>query len=112
TYSPNWYHTFRCLGLSEEHWDEADRRWLTFFAEEKVEMIDGAAEVVRALTARGIAAAVVTSGSRERVIREIHAHGLAPHFAQCVFGSDVENKKPHPEALLLCLERMGIEPKD
>jgi len=112
TYSPNWYHTFRCLGLAEEHWAEADERWLAYFAEEKIELIDGAGEVIAALTARGIAAGIVTSGSRPRVERELLAYGLAPHFAHCVFGSDVTNKKPHPEGLLVCLERLGVQPED
>lgn len=111
TYSPNWYHTFRCLGLPEDRWAEADERWLEYFAEERIELIDGASELIEGLTARGVTAAVVTSGSRGRVIREIEAYGLAPHFAQCVFGSDVANKKPHPEALLLCLARLGVEPE-
>ena len=112
TYSPNWYHTFRCLGLAEKHWDEADKRWLAYFAEEKIELIDGAGEVIAAITARGIAAGIVTSGSRDRVIRELHAYGLAPHFSHCVFGSDVTNKKPHPEGLLVCLDRLGVCAED
>ncbi len=112
TYSPNWYHTFRCLDLPEEHWSEADRRWLAFFAEETVALIDGAAEVITTLAARGIATSVVTSGSRERVVREIDAHGLSQHLRHPVFGTDVENKKPHPEALLLCLERLSVKPAD
>jgi len=112
TYSPNWYHTFRCLELPEEQWAEADRRWLEYFAEETVELIDGAAEVISALTSRGIATSIVTSGSRSRVEREIDAHGLAHHLQHPVFGTDVQNKKPHPEALLLCLERLSIKPAD
>jgi HAD superfamily hydrolase (TIGR01549 family) len=112
TYSPNWYHTFRCLGLAEEHWAEADERWLAYFAEETVELIDGAGEVIEALTSRGIVAGIVTSGSRDRVIRELHHHDLARHFAHCVFGSDVANKKPHPEGLLVCLERLGVQAED
>lgn len=112
TYSPNWYHTFRCLGLAEEHWAEADERWLAYFAEETIELIDGVGEVIEALTSRGIAAGIVTSGSRDRVIRELHHHDLARHFAHCVFGSDVANKKPHPEGLLVCLERLGVQAED
>jgi HAD superfamily hydrolase (TIGR01549 family) len=112
TYSPNWYHTFRCLGLAEEHWSEADARWLSFFAEEKIGLIDGAGELISAITGRGIAAGIVTSGSRERVIRELHEHRLASHFAHCVFGCDVANKKPHPEGLLVCLERLGVSADD
>ena len=26
TYSPDWYHTFRCVGLPEEQWADADQR--------------------------------------------------------------------------------------
>ena len=112
TYSPNWYHTFRCMGLAEEHWAEADERWLAFFAEEKIELIDGAGDVIAAITGRGIAAGIVTSGSKDRVVRELHAYGLASHFSHCVFGSDVANKKPHPEGLLVCLERLGVHADD
>jgi HAD superfamily hydrolase (TIGR01509 family) len=112
TYSPNWYHTFRQLGLAEDRWPHADERWLAHFAEEAVELIDGVRDALRELTARGIAAAVVTSGSRGRVTREIRAHGLAETIRECVFGSDVARKKPHPEALHLCLSRLETPPDE
>ena len=110
TYSPNWYHTFRSVGLAEEQWAEADARWLGHFADEHVALIDGARDSLSLLTERGVTAAIVTSGSRDRVTREILDYGL--HFAECVFGSDVHNRKPHPEALQLCLSRLGIPPRD
>jgi HAD superfamily hydrolase (TIGR01509 family) len=106
TYSPNWHHTYRCVGLDESLWAEADARWLGFFAEERVQPIDGARELIDALHARGLAPAIVTSGSRDRVQREIAEHGFA--FHQCVFGDELRNRKPHPEGLLLCLSRLGI----
>jgi HAD superfamily hydrolase (TIGR01549 family) len=110
TYSPNWYHTFRQVGLPEERWDHADARWLAHFAEESVELIDGVRDALRELSERGIAAAVVTSGSRDRVMREMRAHGV--EVRECVCGSDVARKKPHPEALQLCLARLEIEAVD
>jgi phosphoglycolate phosphatase len=112
TYSPNWYQTFRALGVPEERWEHADARWLTHFAEESVELIDGVRDALRELGERGIDAAIVTSGSRDRVTREIHAHGLAEIIRECVCGSDVVRKKPHPEALHLCIERLRIDPAD
>lgn len=112
TYSPNWYLTFRALGLPEEKWATADSRWLAHFAEEPVELIEGAREVLEALTARGLATGIVTSGGRERVGRELEAHRLAAHLHECVFGSDVKEKKPHPEGLLLCLERLRMRPEE
>jgi HAD superfamily hydrolase (TIGR01549 family) len=112
TYSPNWYRTFEQIGLAREHWREADTRWLSFFAEETCTLIDGARELLETLTARGIAAGIVTSGGRDRVTRELEIHGLTDHVREAVFGCDVENKKPHPEALNLCLTRLGIPPTE
>jgi HAD superfamily hydrolase (TIGR01549 family) len=107
-YSPNWYHTFREIGLPEECWPDADSRWLAHFAEEQIALIDGVHEALSDLTARDVAAAIVTSGSRDRVTRELHSHGVARHIRESVFGNDVASKKPHPEALLLCIERLGV----
>jgi phosphoglycolate phosphatase len=109
TYSPNWYRTFELLGLDREHWPAADERWLAAFASETCRLIDGARELLETLREREIAAGIVTSGGRERVSRELEHHGLAEHVREAVFGCDVANKKPHPEGLLLCLERMRIE---
>jgi phosphoglycolate phosphatase len=112
TYSPNWYHTFRLLGLGEEHWSRADERWLAHFANEQVELLDGARHVLETLTTRGLATGIVTSGSRERVERELELHGLLEHLHARVYGSELTEKKPHPEGLLLCLDRLRVHAKD
>src|ERR1700742_3749081 len=75
TYSPNWYHTFRCVGIPEERWPEADAKWLTYFAEESTLLLPGAHEALELLGAHGIARGIVTSGGRERVGRELVLHG-------------------------------------
>ena len=108
TYSPNWYQTFRALGVPEERWPHADARWLAHFAEETIELIDGARDALRELASRGVDIAIVTSGSRDRIVREIEAHGLAEVIRECVCGSDVAQKKPHPAALRLCLSRLDV----
>ena len=108
TYSPNWYHTFRTLGLPEHRWAEADEAWLRHFAAETVELIDGARELFEDLAARGIAIGIVTSGTKPRVTRELELHGLAPLVSEAVFGPDVPHKKPHPAALQLCIQRIGV----
>jgi len=110
TYSPNWYQTFRMLDIPEERWPHADARWLAHFAGEDVALIDGARELLDALHARGVATGIVTSGSRDRVLRELDTHRFA--FQECVFGCDVTEKKPHPEGLLLCLDRLRVVPDE
>jgi HAD superfamily hydrolase (TIGR01509 family) len=108
TYSPDWYHTFRCVGLPQERWADADARWLEYFACETIALIDGAREALDALARRGIFAAIVTSGSRPRVERELVAHDVAHHFQQVICGTDPVRRKPHPDALHLGLERLGV----
>ena len=112
TYSPNWYDTFRALGVPEQRWPHADARWLAHFAQETVELIDGVRDALGDLASRGIDAAVVTSGSRPRIEREIVTHGLAGMIRECICGSDLPQKKPHPAALHLCLSRLGLPPGD
>ncbi len=108
TYSPDWYHTFRCVGLPEERWAEADAKWLASFAEESVSLHAATRRFLDALEARRIERAIVTSGGRDRLRRELAAHGIGGHFAHVVCGDEVTRRKPHPEALNLCLDRLGI----
>lgn len=112
TYSPNWYDTFRQVGLEEEHWPAADAAWLEHFAEETTELLPGAFEVLSSLHARGLIEGLVTSGSKSRVLRELDALGVAHLFKSVVCGQDTPQKKPHPAPLLLCLEQLGLEPAD
>jgi HAD superfamily hydrolase (TIGR01549 family) len=112
TYSPDWYHTFRSLGIPRERWPEADERWLAHFAEETYELIAGVHELLGALAARGLRSGIVTSGSRPRIERELVQYGVAHHFHDVVCGHDTERRKPHPDPLQLGLTRLGIAPHD
>ncbi len=110
TYSPDWYHTFRCVGLAEDRWTMADERWLAYFAEETYTLLDGVDDLLQTLAARGVVAGIVTSGSRPRIERELARHGVDRHFRDVVCGTDTERRKPHPDPLQLSLTRLGIAP--
>lgn len=111
TYSPNWYHTFRCVGLGEEQWGAADEKWLGYFAEEKIHLVPDAMSALETIARQNLPIGIVTSGSRPRIERELLAHAVAHRFHAVVCGTDIVEKKPHPEALLLCLEQMGVAPE-
>lgn len=110
TYSPNWHRTYTAVGLPEDRWEEADARWLEGYCRLEIPLLPGAREAVERLAAAGLAQAIVTSGDRTRVHGELERHGLARYFPVMVCGSDGLAKKPHPEALLLALQQMGIPP--
>jgi phosphoglycolate phosphatase len=110
TYSPNWHLTYSALGLAPERWAEADARWLGHYCEEEVVLIEGAREALLRVRAAGVRAGLVTSGDRVRVSRELADLGMAALFEVLVCAEDTIQRKPHPEALLLALERMRVAP--
>ena len=72
----------------------------------------GAAETVAELERRGYALAIVTSKHRRSALRGMELCGIVPHFGVVVTPEDVANPKPHPEPVLLALERLGVEPAE
>jgi HAD superfamily hydrolase (TIGR01509 family) len=110
TYSPNWHLTYSALGLAEERWSEADARWLQHYGEEEVVLIEGAREALLRVRDAGLAAGLVTSGDRVRVSRELTDIGVAELFQALVCAEDTVKRKPHPDPLLLALERMRLAP--
>src|SRR5690349_13004875 len=69
-YSPNWYHVYRAARLPRKHWDEADRVWRAHYAKHRPKLVAGARRVLVRL--RGThALGLVTSGDRDRVIRQL-----------------------------------------
>jgi HAD superfamily hydrolase (TIGR01509 family) len=108
TYSPDWYRTYRTVGLDERHWPEADLLWRTHYATDSAELLPGALEGLARLAAAGLALGVVTSGERERVAREQAELGIADTFAAMVCGGETAHRKPHPEPLEVALARMGV----
>jgi len=110
TYSPNWHLTYDAVGLPLERWAEADQRWLEHYCQEEVTLLEGARDALLRVRGAGLAAGLVTSGDRVRVARELELLGLAPLFRTVVCGEDAANRKPHPEPLLLALDRLAVRP--
>jgi len=110
TYSPDWYQTYRALGLPEERWPQADSSWIACYEARSSELVPGAGAALQKVAARGLRQALVTSGSRLRVARELARHGLDRMLSPIVCCEDVRNKKPHPEGLLKALGELGVAP--
>ena len=110
TYSPNWHRTYEAVGLARDRWPEADQRWLEHYCAEESRLVPGAREALRRLDEAGVAQGIVTSGERTRVSRELSALEVERHFRTVVFGGDARRRKPHPEALLLALDRLAVAP--
>ena len=112
TYSPNWHRTYEALGLLRERWDDADALWLRFYAQERNALLPGVPEALGRLRHAGHAQGIVSSGERSRVTQEMRDLEVHHFFEVAVCGGDTENRKPHPDPLLLALGRMGLRPQE
>jgi phosphoglycolate phosphatase len=107
-YSPDWYTVYRAAGIPKERWDQADNLWRVHYAKHPSKLIAGARRVLQRL-ARRHTLALVTSGDRARVSRQLREFGLMRTFRVRVCGDDVPEKKPHPAPLYRALRQMKME---
>ncbi len=108
-YSPNWYQVYRAAKLPRKLWHEADCAWRTHYAKHRPKLISGARRVLTQIS-RKHALGLVTSGDRDRVLRQLREFGLTRLFSARVCSGDTRRKKPHPEPLRLAMQQMELEP--
>jgi len=75
--------------------------------DELVRPYDGVVEQVRQLVSRGKTLGLVTSKMRGGALRGLRLAGIEDAFAVVIGADDVTNPKPHPEPVLMALERLG-----
>ena len=109
SWRPDRYATYTYLGLPPDQWDAVDARWRAEVSRHPPALFPGAAELLDALAAR-YTLALVTAGTRGRVLDDIERNGIAGAFAAVIAAGDVPTPKPHPEGLLVALERIGVAP--
>ena len=112
TYSPAWQRTYQAVGLAEEHWPDADRRWLDLYAGETTTLLPGARLALERLLSAGLLLGLVTSGDRERVTAELVRLEVSQFFGTVVCGGDLPFKKPRPEPLQKALDLMAVLPSE
>jgi len=108
-YSPNWYQVYRAAKLPRKLWADADRAWRAHYAKHRPKLISGVRRVLTQIS-RKYALGLVTSGDRDRVLRQLREFGLTRLFSARICSGDTLRKKPHPEPLRLAMQQMELEP--
>jgi HAD superfamily hydrolase (TIGR01509 family) len=109
-YSPNWHRVYRAAGLPRARWGEADRLWRRFYDRQQPKMQPGARSVLQTLDRR-FKLALVSSGSRSRVRKQLRVHGVSTIFLTKVCSEDAPRRKPHPAPLRMALEKLRALPQ-
>ncbi|QDV36517.1 HAD family hydrolase [Tautonia plasticadhaerens] len=77
----------------------------------KVVLMDGVHALLDALTARGVALAIGTSGPRANMRLTVESCGLDGRFAAIAALEDITRSKPDPEVFLLAARLAGVDPR-
>lgn len=110
-----WQYLYENFDIPEEKGHEifANTRRIVKERAGDVALYPGAMDTLAELAKRGKRLAVVTSSFTEAITGQIQALGLDPAlFDAIVTGDDVTEYKPHPEATLLALAKLGARPEE
>ena len=107
-YSPNWFHVYRAAKLRRHRWPDADRSWRFHYAKHRPKLIAGTRRILAQL-GKAHSLGLVTSGDRNRVVRQLREFRLTRLFAARVCGGDTWHKKPHPEPLRVAIRKMRLD---
>ena len=80
--------------------------------EQGLPLKDGAIELLRDLSTRGVPLAIATSTRRERALVKLARCGIDHYFDAIATSSDVEHPKPAADIYLLAAKRLGVPPEN
>jgi HAD superfamily hydrolase (TIGR01509 family) len=109
-YSPNWHRVYRAARLPRAKWEEADRLWRLFYSKQQPRLQPGARKVLRTLDRR-FKLALVSSGSRSRVRKQLRQHKVSAMFLTKICSEDAPRRKPHPAPLRMALDQLRALPE-
>ena len=107
-FSPDWYQVYQAMGLARRYWNAADSFWLKAAANHTPQAFPGAQEALKGL-GQDYALAIVTGGSRQRVVQDLERISLSEFFSALVASEDMPRPKPAPDGLQMALDQLGLE---
>ncbi|HEY6972577.1 MAG TPA: HAD family hydrolase [Candidatus Angelobacter sp.] len=110
-YSADWNQTYGALGIQPDHWEAASKLWRSQAAKHQAQLLPGVKDTLLQLR-QTHHLALVTSGSKARVTRDLKSTGISQFFQVVVTGEDVQKPKPSPEGLIRVLDHLKLAPQE
>ena len=110
-YSPDWYRVYRAAKIPRSQWQLADKLWAKGYERENPCLLPGVRTLLKKLSSAYLLA-LVTSGDRERVHRQLGNFDFLRLFYVCICSEDAGRRKPHPAPLRKAMQCLGVKPAD
>jgi len=99
------------IGITPNKRELSNKIWLETYKKQKVKLFPGVKEFLMKIKNNSLLG-LVTGGSLRRVKKELHDCGLDDIFDIIITDDDCHKKKPNPEPLKICAEKLNIQPKN
>jgi HAD superfamily hydrolase (TIGR01549 family) len=96
------------IGITPDKREIADKIWVETYKKQRVNLLPGVKEFLMKIK-NNILLGLVTGGSSQRIKGELHKYGLDNIFDVVVTGDDTSKKKPNPEPLKICAEKLRVQ---
>jgi len=108
-----WQEVFRKKGVNllDVIADEKEASYRQKVAQ-NIKPLPGALELMRLLTDNGVKMAIASSAPPENIQLITHGLGIDDYFQAIVWGREVTEGKPSPQAFLLAASKLGVEPRN
>lgn len=100
---------YQNLGISLK--DPKNIPYIEYIKQAGIPLIEGIKEVIEKLSKKYVLA-VVSTNHKEIIEHQLEDYGILKFFRVVMGHGDVFEIKPHPEALLKCLEKLELSNKD
>ncbi|MDD5331581.1 MAG: HAD family hydrolase [Candidatus Nanoarchaeia archaeon] len=112
TYNHNYREYLYNIGMSDKEIDEiAVPEYINFMNNYDIKFKEGMAQVISELS-KDKKLAIASTSYTQILKNKLDKYQVLHLFEHLVGGDLVKNKKPHPESLELCLEKLKISPKE
>ena len=109
------YHKYyESKGIPRSAFKEVDREWMRLYesGSRELKLIHGTKGLLSLLKRKKIKIAMVSNGSKGRILDELKKHGIRSYFSAVVTGDDIPEFKPSPKGIIYALGELRVRPKD
>lgn len=113
-FKADYHEYYASKGIPRSAYEEVDREWIRLYGlwSSRLKLVRGAKRLLSTLRKKRIRMAIVSNGSRKRILRELEQHGVRKYFGAIVTGDDIPEFKPSPKGLIFALGELRVKPKD
>jgi len=109
------YHKYYASkGIPHSEFERVDNEWMRLYesGSKDLRLVRGAKKLLADLKRKKVKMAIVSNGSRGRILEELGRLGARHYFGAVVTGDDIPEFKPSPKGVIYALGELRVRPPE